>query len=196
MTVLNPDGFKHGTDDWEAKIEKIMDYQEEQLEKNNGDKSKVGTVLLILDDILGATTKKGSAIFFSKTLKRLFTMGRHYSINFILLVQGLVALPSLMKTNSKVIGMFKSCNHFERKYVVDHMLAIRQGADERKNGYKYLNTVFNEPYNMLIVCQFKVQTSNKLTDYCFKWKADILSQNCFLKRLKLGKKCFWNCNTK
>lgn len=187
-----PDQFKHNVDGYEEKIDSILDYQDSQLKKHKGNKSKVGTVLLILDDILNAETKSGASIYFSKTLKRLFTAGRHFNVSFFLLTQGLVALPPLMKQNAKVIGLFKSANHWERKAVIDKMMSIKQGNDSRKEAYTYLNSIFKEPHNMLIVAQCNIQRSCKLTDYCFKYRANIEEQKKFLKKLKLGKKCFWN----
>ena len=129
-------------------------------------KRQKNNVLVILDDVIGTT---GSNIRYNKLLERAFTNFRHLNISIIMLLQdiGGKTAPTI-RLNSTQIIMFKNNNYNKKKYIVENFLSL---DNNKKKGYEILNNIWNEPFKALVINQWNIQRSEKLSDYIFYYIA-------------------------
>jgi len=144
-------------------IEKIMKKQKSIKEKND----ELPRVLIIADDCIN-----NKDTFYSKTILNLYTLGRHYRISTIFLLQALTgSIHPKARLNADIIIMFRMISAKERKKFVEDFLTPSRGKDSFSIGEEFMENAFNEPYASLVICAYKSSNVKKLEDYVYRYKA-------------------------
>jgi len=179
-----PPRYRFHSRDATEKIQEILTIQQDILKKKNFDKSKIPTVLIILDDIQADLGKN------NKMIEKLFLEGRHSGIICIANFQTLNNMNPTLRKNSEIIAVFRSSNYHQNKMIIEKYLSYENSLEVRKNALKFMETLFDEPYVAMFILNYKIQTVKSLEDFVKKYKADFEA----VKKMsyKLGNNEFWN----
>jgi hypothetical protein len=143
-------------------VQKIFDHQT-QLIKNDPDGDH--KCLLILDDILKSCDSATKDL-----LSRIFCIGRHYSLNIVLVSQSFkFEITPIIKFNADVIAIFKTKN-FNNKIEIQEQWLGFSNKDQRKAGMDLIDTIA-KGYRMMIIDQSK--SSDKIEEFVFHYEVDI-----------------------
>jgi len=96
--------------------------------------------LVIMDDILGSTTKKSGVSYYQTRLNTLFANSRHLGISCILVLHKITAVPDSLVDNSDGIFVFYTANQRERA----HMYDLMGGNMSRSEFMQLLNALWKE----------------------------------------------------
>lgn len=184
-----PDFYKYNSFD-EDRIQKFLDQQTESTKryramkkKNKSYDKKPAHILFIFDDIA-----HDKHVFHSKALGELFIMGRHKFCSVVLLSQHLSALPPRVRNNSDIICSFRDANWYNRQCLRDQFMTL--SSTSRKEVQKFMDKTLGEPHRMCVVCIYKIQQANKLSDFIFTYLAPKKTP-----KFKLAQKQFWSKET-
>ena len=147
--------------DTQKKIKRYNQTHEEHEHKNIPD------VLIILDDCIN-----DHSIRHSKTLNDLFTMGRHFKVSIISLVQALTnAMNPKARNNADVMMFWRSINYKEREKIIENYLTPTRGKHSKQIGEAYMETIFDQPYVAMVVAVHAASNSKRLQDYVYRYLA-------------------------
>ncbi len=150
------------------KLDSIYNEQQKYIERmmeKGRKKEKCDHILLIFDDIISDKNVRLSSRFTD-----LFILGRHINIAVIVLSQyfgGKYGLNAVCRKNCDFIFSFRPCNERDKKLVVEEYLSCKG----YREGEELLKQVFNEDYQVLCVCVYKM--TNEYEDFVFTYKADM-----------------------
>lgn len=181
-----PEQFKYNSLDQDL-VKKFVDQQEKTMKQYKSMKKKhpnydkePSSVVMIFDDV--AHDKK---VFHSEILGKLFILGRHIRIGVVFLTQHLHALAPKFRNNADVICTFRDPNWNNRKCLQDGFMTL--SAADRKLVQKFMDKCLGEAYKCVVVCMYKVQQAEKMSDYIYTYKAPKETP-----KFKLGQKIFWS----
>jgi hypothetical protein len=122
-------------------LEHILNVQEKEIEKKGID--KVDKILIIFDDIIASPKFLNSKIY-----KKILTMGRHYSISSISLIQRYCSIPRVLRLQMSDVCVFLGTS--------SEMEAISEeycppGKHPVKDMRKLINVATNEPFSFLYI---------------------------------------------
>lgn len=126
------------------------DFSVELLEKLNNDinekviKNEKYQTLLIFDDCIADPEFKSNE--YSNPLNHFALNGRHLNISMIFLSQRYTGLSSIIRTQLDYLLLFNPINHKEKEVIYEEY-----GKGKKTDFNEILDTVYNEPYNFLVV---------------------------------------------
>ena len=160
----------------EEVLKQIFKKQEElrhQREKEAGgveEDKKTGHVLIIADDVISDARIRHSPI-----VNKMYTQGRHYKIDVLILSQsigGSGGLPPVVRMNADAVVVFRPRSTRDRELIAEWFLGI---TDSQTRGTicerNFMRKVTQEPFTAMVVDLAK-QNVDSLTDYVFSYKAD------------------------
>ena len=127
-------------------IESIMATQKQIIDhiKKDKNKSKLFSILIILDDVADDSNQRNS-----KALKSLFVKGRHSHISIILSSQKAALLNPVCRVNADSIYIFKLRNYQDLELLINECSALVGDKKEMMNIYK--KAVEDKPYSFLYI---------------------------------------------
>lgn len=165
----------------EGVVKKILDKQKELKLYNQTheehEQKHIPSVLIVLDDCINDPKIRSS-----RTLNDLYTLGRHFNVSIISLVQALTnAMNPKARNNSDVMMFWRSINYKEREKVIENYLTPVKGKQSRMVGENYMEAIFDEPYVAMVVAVYKASNSKSLEDYVYRYKAP-----CKIPKYQIG----------
>ena len=156
-----------------SRIFKTQERLRHEREKEGGgteEDKKAGHVLIIADDVISDHRIRHSAI-----VNKMYTQGRHYKIDVLILSQcigGSAGLPPVVRMNADVVVVFRPRSTRDRELIAEWFLGI---TDSQTRGTQcernFMRKVTEAPFTAMVVDLAK-QNVNSLTDYVFSYKAD------------------------
>ncbi len=106
-------------------LEKILEFQSKLKQEGK----KLPIITIILDDLMVASTKSSSGCSqYDPTLWKIFSTGRHYNINLVLISQSIAILGLNYLRNCDKFCWFRFCLKNDRKKLIQ---LVGQYADEK-----------------------------------------------------------------
>lgn len=142
-------------------------YIQKELQKKKK-KEKCDHVLLIFDDVIADPNIRSNVS--GKTFTNLFILGRHINLAVIVLSQyfgGKYGLNAVCRKNCDFIFSFIPSSEGDREILCKEHLSTKS----YKHGQLILDQVFNEAYNVLCICGYKM--SPNYEDYVYTYKASM-----------------------
>jgi len=164
-------------------LEKIINQQSHNMIKYKKQKMKgkqPPKILIILDDCIS-----GNKILYDENIAKLYTLGRHLKISVIFLTQHLNALSPKIKKNSDVLIFFRNPDLEQSKELQDRYMHLFN--DDRKKISNIIDRIYDEPYKCVVVCVYKIQKAEKISDYIYYYRAPEAKPEQF----RLGQPQFW-----
>ena len=152
------------------KILKVQAKERQRIRKEGGNDDDVDHVLVIADDVIN-----DPRVRHSPWVNKLYTQGRHYKIDVIILSQsigGQQGLPPVVRMNADVVCVFRPRSQRDRELIAEWFLGVMD-CDTRgiAEGRQFMSEVTKEDFTAMVVDLAK-QNVRTLTDYVFKYKAD------------------------
>jgi predicted AAA+ superfamily ATPase len=162
--VTGPNIYKY--DDYNANIiNHVIETQKNLIEKYG--RNKVPEILIILDDILDT-----GALQRHSMIEKLFSKGRHYNINVIVISQQINRVSKLMRLNSDYFCLFRPFNINETEDFLSQYIQKKY----HKKFMNYLEKVWNDDPHAFILIDNKSKDSDRKFRLGF-------SENIILKEL-------------
>ena len=152
------------------KILKVQAKERQKIRKEGGDDDTVDHVLVIADDVIN-----DPRVRHSPWVNKLYTQGRHYKIDVIILSQsigGQQGLPPVVRMNADAVCVFRPRSQRDRELISEWFLGIMD-CDTRgiAEGREFMSEVTKEDFTAMVVDLAK-QNVRTLTDYVFRYKAE------------------------
>ena len=138
-------------------------------------KEECSKILFLFDDIIGSPFMK------SRTMKDLYTAGRHANCSTILLSQSYKqnsGLPTIMRENTNWIFSFFQQNYKQRVSFVEEYLSIKT----IKEGTELYKKITDEDKRSIVI-NCKNVSARQYEEYVYKYKIDI---NKKVRNFKIG----------
>lgn len=155
----------------EDTIQSIFKRQEEMnLADKEGGPGENNHVLIIADDVISDPRIRNSPV-----INKMYTAGRHYRIDVVILSQsigGASGLPPVVRMNADAVCIFRPRSTRDRELIAEWFLGIVDSDfSGTKLGRAFMKIVTQEDFTAMVVDLAKQNVSN-LTDYVFTYKAD------------------------
>lgn len=152
------------------KILKVQKDKRKEARKEGKEDDDVDHVLIIADDVIN-----DPKIRHSTWINKLYTQGRHYKVDIVILSQsigGQQGLPPVVRMNADMVAVFRPRSQRDRELIAEWFLGIMD-TDTRgiAEGRKFMSEVTREDFTAMIVDLAK-QNVRTLTDYVFTYKAE------------------------
>tara|TARA_B110000196_G_scaffold81069_1_gene69814 strand:+ start:2975 stop:3844 length:870 start_codon:yes stop_codon:yes gene_type:complete len=164
--------FKHDhvSEDTIGEIFKIQQKERSDAKKKGEDDDNIPHVLVVADDVISDPTVRHSRV-----INKLYTQGRHYKIDVIILSQSIgggSGLPPVVRMNADAVVVFRPRSVRDRELISEWFLGIIESEGKGlRAGREYMKHVTLEPFTAMVVDLAK-QNVNELTDYVFRYKAE------------------------
>ena len=148
------------------------------LKRKGKTKKDYPKLLIIFDDVIS-----DQKAFYSSSLNRLFTTGRHLNISFIFITQYLWALSPKQRGNIDLLILFKDPNYKNNKSVRENFITLNYSKDDIND---YVKEATEEKHRAMVLTLYKFQSVSRLDEYIFTYKS-----SPELPEFKLGNKIYW-----
>lgn len=160
-----------------SKLNEIIDEHKKDVIKWK--ENKVGVqpnLLLIIDDLMSPTGSKEESIFYSKAVCDLYTLGRHYFISCISLLQSITSsIPTMSRKNCDLVVWFRSQNKKDLDTMINDYLMIADKST--KEAKAFLMKITEVQYTAIGVDAKLGQYAKDYSDFCFSVQAKEVKPN-------------------
>lgn len=162
----------------ESVLQNIFDEQEEMKQKfDKGLIKKLEPVLIVGDDLMGT----GKKLRHTPILDKVFSQGRHYMIDFCLLLQASKGCGPTARKNADAIVSFRAMAYPDRKAIVDDYLSLENSRVDNNKGFAVQEHIWSKA-NFTTICIDRAHSANckSIEEFVYYYRAQEKSSKFYI----------------